>query len=124
MKPVGDPFEEVGGAGADPASYGDGGPERSLDFLKKGVRKLGRSVADGFEPTHDTPYGRNDFSNRCDQIVGAAGDVFQLTYPLTHFEREPIDLLRCFPQTGQSANDRDGDGHHSNCYNYKAYFQE
>jgi hypothetical protein len=88
MKPVGDPFEKVGGAGADSASNGYGGPDRSLDFLQKGVRELGRSVADGFEPTHDTPYGRNDFSNRCDQIFGAASDNFKLTDPFTHFERE------------------------------------
>lgn len=123
MKPVGDPFEKVGSAGSDSARYSNGGPDRSLDFLQKSVRKLGRSVANGFEPTHDTPYGRNDFTNRCDQILGAAGDVLHLTDPLTQFERERVDLFRCLPQTGHSANDRDGDGQHCNCYNYKAYFQ-
>ncbi|TMQ60215.1 MAG: hypothetical protein E6K76_02495 [Candidatus Eisenbacteria bacterium] len=96
------------------------GPDRNFHLVKQGVRKASRALSDRFEAIHRASQPWDDITNGSHELARIARNVPELIDPLSGFLGELEEFVRGPSKMPHLPNDRNRDGNHRNCYNYKA----
>src|SRR2546427_11414918 len=107
--------------GPKPDSTRDGhrGADRHLHLLDDGIRETGRPLADRLDAIHDAADPRSNLAEGSDDLARFARDAPELTDEHVPIRCQLRELVRSLAEVLHDPNDRDGDHHDRDGYNYK-----